>query len=191
VELDQHQPGADAIREELAVSDNSAHVQLHPARTSPTRWIILLVAVIATIVLATFLAPVAASADSTQDAAVSWAGQEAAAGDTSYDGLCLQFVHDAYSQAGYDINPVAGDTSSAVSYWNSYSGPKYGDTNPPAGALVFWDATSTNPYGHVAISEGNGHAYSSEERSYTGVHDLTIEYRNEQGYPYLGYIVVG
>lgn len=132
-----------------------------------------------------------ASADPTQDSAVSWAAGEAAAADTSYDGLCLQFVETAYSQAGSDVSVDASDNSSAYSYWTSFVGTKYTDTNPPAGALVFWGPTDGNPYGHVAISEGNGHAYSTEERSYVGVHDLTIAYRNEQGYPYLGYVIVG
>jgi surface antigen len=148
------------------------------------------IAMIAALLTAMIFTMQTASADPVQDSAVVWAGQEATAGDTSYDGLCLQFVHDAYSQAGYDISPLASDTGSAVAYWNSYSGAKYTDTNPPAGALVFWDATAPNPYGHVAISEGNGHAYSSEERTYIGVHDLTIAFRNE-GYPYLGYVIVG
>jgi hypothetical protein len=34
-------------------------------------------------------------------------------------------------------------------------------------------------------------AISSEERSYTGVHELTIANRNAQGYQELGYVVPG
>jgi surface antigen len=124
------------------------------------------------------------------NSAVAWA--QAQEGSTVWDGLCLQFVSDAYSQAGVSLAAQAGDSSSAVAYWNSYGGTKYPASDaPPAGALVFWGATDANPYGHVAVSEGNGMAISSEERTYTGVHELTIANRDAQGYQQLGYIIPG
>lgn len=86
----------------------------------------------------------------------------------------------------------AGDSSSTVRFWDSYAGTKHPPSdNPPPGALVFWGATSSNPYGHVAISEGSGKAVSTLERSYSGVHEMTIAYRDQQGYGQLGYIIPG
>jgi hypothetical protein len=56
---------------------------------------------------------------------------------------------------------------------------------------VFWDATPNNSAGHVAISEGNGMTVSTDERSYPGVHEMTIANRNTQGYTELGWVVPG
>ncbi|HEY5198989.1 MAG TPA: CHAP domain-containing protein [Solirubrobacteraceae bacterium] len=124
------------------------------------------------------------------NAAVAWA--QAQEGSTAWDGECLQFVADAYTQAGVNLASMAADDSSAVSFWNTYSGTEYPPTeDPPAGALVFWGATSTNPYGHVAISEGSTSAISSEERDNAGVHEFSIPDRDSQGYQQLGYIVPG
>lgn len=121
------------------------------------------------------------------DAAIAWA--KAQQGSTNWDNYCLTFVADAYSNAGVDIRPLAGDNASALSYWNTYGGAKYTDTNPPAGALVFWNADSYNPDGHVAISLGDGTAISSYERSTHGVHIFSIADRNATK-PYLGYVIV-
>jgi hypothetical protein len=124
------------------------------------------------------------------NAATAWA--EAQMGRTDYDGLCLQFVGDAYLNAGIDIKTQAGDSSSAASYWDTYGGEKHPPSeDPPRGALVFWGATSSNPYGHVVISQGGGKAMSSMERSYYGVHDMTIAYRDQQVGEQLGWIVPG
>jgi cell wall-associated NlpC family hydrolase len=131
-----------------------------------------------------------ASQSAAEQSAVSWA--QAQEGSTQWDGLCLQFVSDAYSQAGVDLSAQAGASDSAIDYWNTYGGTKNPPSeDPPAGALVFWGATSSNPYGHVAISEGNGMAVSSLERSYTGVHELTIANRDNQGYTQVGWIMPG
>jgi hypothetical protein len=120
------------------------------------------------------------------DAAISWA--QARTGSVEWDGECLRFVAEAYDAAGTDIRPLA-DTYSAKTYWYGYTGAKYGDTAPPAGALVFWDADSYNEYGHVAISLGDGTAISTDERSYPGVHVFSIADRNTTK-PYLGYLLV-
>jgi surface antigen len=152
-----------------------------------------LAAVIASCVVALAIAaaPTTSSADTPAgDSAVAWT--QAQMGSAAYDGLCLQFVGDAYSQAGIDLHAQANDASSAASFWNTYGGTKYPPSDtPPRGALVFWGPTDSNPYGHVAISEGNGMAISSMERSYTGVHEMTIAYRNAQGYQEVGYIIPG
>jgi cell wall-associated NlpC family hydrolase len=162
---------------------------MHLIRTS--RKILAILIAMAATALGAVAVPASANADTpVGDSAVAWA--QAQAGSTAWDGLCLQFVGDAYSQAGIDLHGQASDTSSAVSFWDTYSGAKYPPSDaPPKGALVFWGATDSNPYGHVAISDGNGMALSSEERSYSGVHELTIAYRNQQGYTELGYVIPG
>jgi cell wall-associated NlpC family hydrolase len=131
------------------------------------------------------------SSESTaEQSAVGWA--QAQMGSTQWDGYCLEFVYQAYLQAGVDITAQAGASDTALDFWNSYGGTKYPPSdNPRAGALVFWDATPSNSAGHVAISEGNGMAVSVEERSYTGVHEMTIAYRNQQGYTELGWVMPG
>lgn len=158
-----------------------------------TRNMKMLIALLATMVvgLGTAAVPATSLADTPAgNSAVAWA--QAQEGSTNWDGLCLQFVSDAYSQAGISLASQAGDSSSAISFWNSYGGAKYpASATPPAGALVVYDATSSNPYGHIAISEGNGMAISSEERSYTGVHEFTIANRDAQGYVDLGYVIPG
>lgn len=158
-----------------------------------TRNIKMLIALFATTAVSCGAAalPAASLADTPAgNGAVAWA--QAQEGSTNWDGMCLQFVSDAYSQAGISLASQAGDSSSAITFWNTYGGTKYpASSTPPAGALVVYDATSSNPYGHVAISEGNGMAISSEERSYTGVHEFTIANRDAQGYSDLGYVIPG
>jgi cell wall-associated NlpC family hydrolase len=129
----------------------------------------------------------AATDSAATDAAIAWA--KAQQGSSNWDNYCLKFATDAYRNAGVDIRAMAGDNSSALSYWNTYSGAKYTDANPPAGALVFWNADSYNQYGHVAISLGDGTAISSYERSTHGVHIFSIAERNATK-PYLGYVVI-
>src|SRR3954453_14086620 len=62
------------------------------------------------------------SATAAEQSAVAWA--QAQAGSTQWDGLCLQFVSDAYSQAGVNITAQAGAHDSAINYWNTYTGTK-------------------------------------------------------------------
>ena len=111
-------------------------------------------------------------------------------GDTNYDGLCLGLDEDAYASAGVDLNSQASDNSSAVSFWDTTSDTKNPPSdNIPAGALVFWGATSSNPYGHVAISLGGDTAASSEERDNFGIHTFSISARDNDGYTQLGWIM--
>jgi hypothetical protein len=119
--------------------------------------------------------------------AVAWAQSQI--GSPGYEYLCLQFTNDAYHQAGVELTTLAGDSYSAQTFWDSYNGTKYAPSaNPPAGALVFW---SSGDDGHVAISEGNGMAVSTYERSYHGVHEMTIANRDSQVGGQLGYIIPG
>lgn len=131
---------------------------------------------------------VAAAVDATgaEQGAVAWA--QARVGQDIYDGLCLAFVVDAYSQGGgVDI----GSAPAAVDYWNGHGDLQHpGDTNAPYGALVFWGATSANPYGHVGISLSDGTVISTYERSNHTVHVFSMAERNAAGYPYLGWMQV-
>jgi hypothetical protein len=56
----------------------------------------------------------------------------------------------------------ASGENTALDQWNHASEKHAGDTNPPAGALVFWK--TGNPAGHVAVSMGNGMVASSDIR---------------------------
>jgi cell wall-associated NlpC family hydrolase len=135
--------------------------------------------------------PPPASPESAAEAsAVAWA--QAQMGSTQWDGLCLEFVYQAYLHAGVDITTQAGGHYTAVEFWDTYAGTKNPPSDaPPAGALVFWAGTAAFPEGHVAISEGNGMTISTEERTYAGVHEMTIANRNAQGYTELGWVMPG
>jgi hypothetical protein len=71
-------------------------------------------------------------------------------------GMCDKWVAQYYgfSSSGY---------ATAITHWNSISSDKKhpGDTNAPAGALVFWSGGSTGA-GHVAISLGGGKIISTD-----------------------------
>lgn len=112
-------------------------------------------------------------------------------------GWCLQFVSDAWTEAGTSIHSAYD----AADWWNEYRG-KFGYawdtggtrfTTPPRGALVFWGTSKNSPYGHVAISVGNGWLVSTEEGAVNtnAVHTLTINQRNNIGYTnsYLGWVM--
>ncbi|MEU4526360.1 CHAP domain-containing protein [Amycolatopsis sp. NPDC024027] len=128
---------------------------------------------------------VATTASAAEDA-VNWA--RAQLGQSAYEGLCLSFVVNAYRNgAGVDI----GSAPAAVDYWNARPGQQHpNDGAAPLGALVFWDATSANPYGHVGISLGDGTVISSYEHSDHTIHVFAIADRNGAGYPYLGCLQV-
>jgi hypothetical protein len=121
--------------------------------------------------------------------AIAWA--ENYVGQEVYVNECLAFVHDAYLDGG-GIN--IGSAATAVSWWDNHqSGQHAGDTDPPRGALVFWNATASNSAGHVGISLGNGQVISSYSYPQTtsnkyAVHVFSITARDNGGYPYLGWI---
>jgi cell wall-associated NlpC family hydrolase len=145
----------------------------------------LAVAAVSLALLGSALAPARSTAATDAGAAaVAWAADQH--GSTAWDGLCLQFVGDAYDAAGLDLSALRGDGSTAISYWNTYTGVKHPpSSDPPTGALVFWD--DGNAYGHVAISTGQGKALSSRERGITGVHYMTISAREGQ----VGWVIPG
>jgi len=74
--------------------------------------------------------------------------------DLGYSGLCDHFVAQAYGldHSGYD---------SAATHFQSAkaAGQIHTDTNPPAGALVYWD---TGANGHIALSVGGGKVASTD-----------------------------
>jgi cell wall-associated NlpC family hydrolase len=131
----------------------------------------------------------AVASDPAEGSAVAWAEDQM--GSTEWDGWCLQFTSDAYSQAGVDISSESSTTDSAIDFFNGYTGTKNPpSTNPPVGALIFYNATADNSAGHVAISVGNGRAISSDERDNTGVHTFDIATR-DQTYDDVGWIMPG
>lgn len=71
-------------------------------------------------------------------------------------GMCDKWVAQYYgfSSSGY---------ATAITHWNSISASQKhpGDTNAPAGALVFWSGGSSGA-GHVALSLGNGKIVSTD-----------------------------
>lgn len=69
----------------------------------------------------------------------------------AWDGWCLAFVGTAY---GRKI-PELRAPSAIQSYYNFKNAGKIRtDRNPPAGAVMFTNKTSTNPYGHIFIATG-------------------------------------
>ncbi len=69
----------------------------------------------------------------------------------AWDGWCLAFVGTAY---GRKI-PELRAPSAIQAYYNFKNAGKIkNDRNPPAGAVMFTNKTSTNPYGHIFIATG-------------------------------------
>jgi hypothetical protein len=119
----------------------------------------------------------------TTDANV-WPDGPNGAANNQYNQWCLQFVYDAFRQAGTPLDAVTGANNNPVRWWNSH-GTHHADQNPPRGAWVFWGKTKYNGLGHVAISLGNGQILSTGERTATVVHTFAISDRN--GLNYLGW----
>lgn len=111
--------------------------------------------------------------------AVAWAMNWLGKG-SSYDGLCLGFVDDAYAAPGGKRMPTA------IGQWyraKAAGKGRSGDRNPPVGAHVFW--WSANAARHIAMYVGNGMVIS------TGVDGdrvgmRSMEYFDSYG-PYLGW----
>ena len=93
-------------------------------------------------------------------------------------GMCLNFVEMmATNRRGLGVY--------APSAWHAWQHAKHRHTRgtPPRGAFVFW-STSRHPYGHVAISEGNG--YVRHDWGGRSVR-TTISTVNRAGYRYAGW----
>jgi cell wall-associated NlpC family hydrolase len=142
--------------------------------------------------------PALADAAST---AVSWAdsqiGNTTGPGGVVWNGACLQFVADAWSNAGISI----GSSSTALTYWGAnpkgyleHSASTYSVT-PPAGALMFWGTTQWSTDGHVAISLGNGNVVSTPAYPYgsnpNAVFTFSLSQRPASTYNYLGWMMPG
>lgn len=93
-------------------------------------------------------------------------------------GMCDNFVANMYglSASGY---------TTAVTHWNAIpSQYKHTDGNPPAGALAFWGGG----LGHVAISDGNGYVFSTDQPSQGEVGHVPLSAITQGwGKPYLGW----
>ncbi|GAB3665327.1 hypothetical protein GCM10027596_31320 [Nocardioides korecus] len=124
----------------------------------------------------------------TAQRAINWA--MARNGQAIDSGACLLFVEQAYRAAGVDL----GTGYSAARYWqtNPRGFPRHTDRAPEVGSLVFWGATSRNPYGHVGIYLGNNTVVSTsswpQPSGSRTVHTWSFSGRNGAGYPYLGWM---
>lgn len=99
-------------------------------------------------------------------------------------GMCDNFVAKmyGYSSSGY---------ATAASHWAGIPVTEKhpGDTNPPAGALVFWSGGSSGA-GHVAISTGGGNIISTDYPRSGMVSATTLSsISNGWGEHYLGWSV--
>lgn len=103
-------------------------------------------------------------------------------GQNYENGYCLQFVIEAWAHANVRVPAAA----SAAAFASAHQAQLRTDGTPPLGAIVLWWGTSANPDGHAAISSGDGGAWSTAERSFTLVHNLSIAARN-QTRPYAGW----
>lgn len=112
-------------------------------------------------------------------------------------GDCLEFVADAWDQAGIHID----SSPTALTYWETdpnhfveHASPKLYD-NPPAGAMMFWGVTQWSSAGHVGLSLGNGTVVSTAAYPYlegaNGVEIFPLTRRSPLTYNYLGWIMPG
>ncbi len=120
--------------------------------------------------------------------AINWA--QSKLGQTAWDGLCLNFVYQAYLYgAGVNITsglPYSQAHNTAYTYW-TVAPNHHSDRNPPAGALVFWrGASSPTGAGHVGLSEGGGTIISSYDGRTRGIHTFNIN--SYQQNLYLGWV---
>ncbi|MCB0877578.1 MAG: C40 family peptidase [Thermoleophilia bacterium] len=108
--------------------------------------------------------------------------REVANPSRSWDRLCLGFVARAYGWK-------ASGTETAIKQWQIMpdSMKHRGDSNPPPGALVFWD-TGAGRAGHVAVYLGDGKIASNDIRR-SGKIDIVplSEISKKWGAKYLGW----
>lgn len=99
---------------------------------------------------------------STVAQAIAKAEQLAREGEARWKSKCLGFVAQMYGYAASGTPPGNGrDVPYAIDAWKVSKAKHAGDKNPPIGALVYWDASSTNKAGHVALSAGGGNVYTT------------------------------
>lgn len=110
------------------------------------------------------------SGDGSIEGAVTWARDQLKGGqrkglnvnngmtsidETAWDNWCLAFVNTAFGRKVAELQ-----TGSAVLTMQKFAsnGKLKNDKRPPAGAIMFTDATPSNPHGHIFIATGK---YSS------------------------------
>jgi uncharacterized protein YraI len=93
------------------------------------------------------------STPSREQEALNWLN--AHAGSTAYNGLCELMVENAYGTSGQYPSALADYTA------QKNAGLIHTDTNPPAGALVFYSGSDPS-LGHVEISNGDGRYWTSD-----------------------------
>lgn len=97
--------------------------------------------------------PAPAPSTSKATKAADWAKGQV--GSLNYSWLCELFVENSYG--------TSGQFASAVAHYNWQRDRKRIQTGtPPRGAMVFYATDASNGYyGHVAISDGSGYAFSN------------------------------
>jgi hypothetical protein len=99
------------------------------------------------------------------DAAIAWMRDQDQRNTGGWQNRCLAAVGQAYGHPG--TTPVDGHFY-AVGQWTAmptrYRSP--GMSNPPRGALVFW--TTSDPAGHIAISNGDGRVWTTDPPGRSG-----------------------
>lgn len=136
------------------------------------------------------LTPQASAATQAENAAVAWAKPYADAHNTSYNGLCLTFVFNAYSAAGVTlrnwVNVSIGSNTYPVDIWGHFTHGSTGTGTPPFGALVFWKAANGDrTLSHVALSLGAGNLVSTSDVVADYTHYETMS--QHSGAIYLGW----
>lgn len=119
--------------------------------------------------------------------ALAWLDQQADSGNAAWYRLCLSMAAKAFG-LGYSGVGSYG-RANPTTFWNNARVIKRheGDTNPPAGALVFWQGRPGST-GHIAVADGNGNVYSNDIRG-RGQIDLVPleEITNRWGLKYMGW----
>lgn len=113
----------------------------------------------------------------------------------AWNDWCLAFVNTAYNR---EVPELAHE--SAIASYNAMqrAGKIKTDKRPPAGAIMYTDATSSNPYGHIFIATGktneNGEPIvitSGSAASFDGIREMTLNQMIDICGNYLGYAVPG
>ncbi len=97
--------------------------------------------------------------------------------ETAWDDWCLAFVNSAY---GHQVDHLkAGSAVASMRSFDS-AGKLKNDKRPPAGAIMFTDATPSNPYGHIFIATGKYSAdgdpivVTTGSPGWSGVREITL-----------------
>lgn len=117
--------------------------------------------------------------------AIDWARRQL--GSTSWNGLCLSFVRNAWASQGVDLRSKVSVTWGSDTYpadvWGHFRSGTTGTGTPPAGALVFYLSTRGRTYSHVTIAtDGGGNTISTNDTvDRTKVHTESISQHDGSG----------